>query len=1107
MDVFYKKIWQSSRVHLFLLLLFCCVSGYAQTQVITGKVIDAASGDPIPGATIKVVNSNVGVSADVNGGFTLNVSSGASLQFTSVGYNTVVLKAETGKAMLVKLTSNTGLEDVVVVAYGTQKKATVTGAISTINSKIFQDRGPTNNPIANIQGQVPGVVVTRSSAQPGRENWNFQIRGATSINNQDPLIILDGVALNNNNALNSINPDDIDNVSILKDAAASIYGARAAYGVVLITTKKGKSGQVVVQYTPSVSRKLLGLQPEMANVEQWAKGLIEAKINDNYGVIPATDLWYQMANFAIANNGNVILASQIPGYNGSSITSGLFYNGLPVPAFGDVKELNFTDTRMSEVLWGAATSTQHNLSIAGGGERNTFRASLGYLNDGSQLQFGNNGNQRYNLRLNNGFKFSEKVQLEANVSIEQNNIQQPTLYTTGSYSALGNGFQPGIPAFTQSGQPYQWGGVISPPGSLRDGGDNLENNTRILLNSTLNYKPVKHLTISGTAGYNMWFQDNKVQAKAVQFYSYDDRYLISTTPSRGTAGNITGNANYFRQNVNDKYYNLIGRITYENTFAKRHNVNIVAGASYERDEYNMFNTRTYNLGSDDVPSLNLGLSSGTAGFVTNDEARNHYALGSYFAKGTYDFDGKYLFEGSVRYDGSSKFIDEKRWKTFYSAQVGYRVSEEAFIKNLNVFSDLKFRASYGTTGNQGGIGLYDYLQSLNVGSSGVLLGSNIATSTTTTGNLVSLNRTWETVINKNLGVDFGFLKNRLTGTFELFEKRNKNMLVSRTYPGTLGIGAPQSNNGELKTWGWEGIVTWKDKIGSVGYSVSANITDSQNKIVYLNGTPLINAGFNGAVEGYSIGSYFGLQYAGRLQTQAEVDAYNRFYAPGGIVNGIGLPIASPLTNLPGQLSGLRPGDNSFADVNGDGKLTYGTSTSDMGDFVYLGSDIPRYTFGFNLSVQWKGFDMTTIFQGVGKRTIFRANGSANNWRTPYQSLGQAQVTAWIGNTWSPENTGAYFPNLHANTAFNNYNYQASTWSVENGAYLRLKNLVIGYTLPRELMAKSKLFSSLRLYASGSDLWEVSGIKDGWDPEITRTTSGNERYPFYRYLTFGANITF
>jgi len=1090
---------------LFFWYLFSVIA-YAQNSKISGKILDAQTKETIIGATIKIKGTSAGTVSDARGHFEINAVSSSILQISYVGYLAKEIPADAGAPMVISLTPNSSdLSEVVVVAYGTQKKPSVVGAIATVSSKVFEDRGPTNNPIANLQGQVPGMVVTRSSAQPGRENWNFQIRGATSVNGQDPLVILDGVALNNNNELNSINPNDIDNISVLKDGSASIYGARAAYGVVLITTKKGKAGKMQIQYDPSVSQKLLGLQPKMTNIDQWANGLIQAKTNDNYGVAPATDLWYQMANFALANKGKVILASQIPGNTTGGITAGAFYNGLPVPAFLDVKELDFIDVSLQQYLWGRATSTQHNLAASGGTEKNTYRVSLGYLNDGSQLRIGNNGNQRYNLRLNNNYKFSDRVQLETNIALEQNNIQQPTMYTTGSYSALGNGFQVGLPMYTQSGKPYQWGGVASPAGLLRDGGDNLENNSRALLNSTLTYNFMKHLTFTGTAGYNVWWQDDRVQTKTVRLYSYDDKYLTGTTaPSGGSTG---GSENYFRQNINDKYYNLIGRVTYSNTFNSVHDVALMIGSSYERDEYDMFNTRTYNLGSDDVPSLNLGLSSTQAGFVTNDEQRNHYALGSYFARATYAFKGKYLFEGTGRYDGSSKFIADKRWKSFYSLMGGWRLGEESFIKRTNIFSELKLRASYATSGSQGGIGLYDYLQSLNVSNSGTLLGTSLATATTTTGNLVSLDRTWETVIKRNLGVDFGVLNGRLNGTFEVFRNRNKNMLVSVTYPGTLGIGAPQSNNGDLQTWGWEGQLTWKDRVGQVTYTISGNITDSQNKLVYFNGVPALGAGYNATVEGYPLGSYFGLKYGGRFQTQAQVDAYNTaYYAPGGAINTIGIPAATPLTNLPGQNSGLRPGDNYYVDVNGDGKLTTGTSAKDMGDLVYLGSDVPRYTFGLTLGLQWKGFDFTSIFQGVGKRTIFRANGSANNWRTPFTALGQAQTTQWVNNTWTPENTNAFYPNLHTN-GINGYNYQISSWSVENGAYVRLKNLVIGYTLPQELLARTKAISRLRFYVSGSDLWEISGIHDGWDPETTRTTAGNERYPFYRYVTIGANITF
>ncbi|WP_345952862.1 TonB-dependent receptor [Mucilaginibacter sp. PAMB04168] len=1102
------KQWTRQLVITCFSMLLLYLHATAQTGPVTGRILDNQSNEPIVGATVKVKGQQLSTQTDVNGRFTINAPDGTVLQISYVGYTTKEVPASRSGVMSISIEANaSNLDEVVVVAYGAQKKATLTGAIATVSSKTFQDRGPTNNPIANLQGQVPGVVVTRSSAQPGRENWNFQIRGATSTNNQDPLIILDGVALNNNNALNSLNPSDIDNISVLKDASAAIYGARAAYGVVLITTKKGKSGTTQIQYDPTVSKKYIGLQPEMTNVEQWANGLKEAKINDYYGVVDPNDLWYQMANFALANNGTVVLGSQVPGYNGSfNVTPQLTYNGLPVPKFGDVKELNFTDTRMSDFLWGTATSTQHNLAVSGGSDKVTYRASLGYLNDGSQLRVGNNGNQRYNVRLNNGFRFSPKVNLDLSIALERNNIQQPTQYGYGGYSALSNGFQPGIPAYTQSGQPYQWGTVPSPPGALRDGGDNLEFNTRGYLNSTLTYNFAKHLTFSSTVGYNSWYQDAQIQTKSVRFYSYDDRYLITTNPSTGTAGNTGANANYYRGYVNDAYYNLVGRVTYANTFDKNHDMSVMLGSSYERDEYNSTYSRTYNLANEDIPYLGGGLTSGVGGFVDNGESRNHYALGSYFARGTYAFKSKYLFEGSVRYDGSSKFAAEKRWKAFYGLSAAWRMSEEGFIKRLNIFNDLKFRGSYSTRGSQADIGLYDYILQLQARTSNNLLGSSIATQTNSTGNLVSLNRTWETVRDMNLGFDFGVLKGKLSGTVDVFQRKNDNMLISVTYPGVLGIGAPRSNNGNLKTWGWEGVITWKDHIGQFNYTVSGNLTDSRNKLIYFNGNPLVASGFNSTVEGYSLNSYFGLQYAGRLQTQAEVDAYNKYYNVGGVNNNINLPAATALPNLPGQFSGLRPGDNSFADVNGDGKLSIGSSTADMGDLVYLGSDIPRLTFGLNFGFQWKGFDFYSIFQGVGNRTIFRAQGSQNNWRIPYTALGQAQVTSWIGKTWSPTNTDAYYPNLHSN-AINAYNYQASTWSVENGAYVRCKNIVVGYTLPKSLMQRTKAFKTVRFYLSGSDLFEFSGIRDGWDPEVTRTTQGNERYPFYRYVTLGANLTF
>lgn len=1089
-----------------LLLLMLQVPAQNNTAPITGKVTDAGTGLPIVGATVRVKGTRTAVVTDAAGVFHVNAAHSGLLLISYVGYGEQEIAVSDNLSGIQLKQSGKDLSDVVVVGYGTQKKATLTGAITTVGAKTFEDRGPINNPLESLQGQAPGVIVTRTSAQPGRENWGFQIRGATSTNGQNPLVILDGVALQPDNlTLNSINPADIDNISFLKDASAAIYGARAAFGVVLITTKRAKSGRPILQYDGSVSRKLIALQPRLLSVRQWGAGLMQAQVNDNYGITPPnTNVWYEAGVFAAnpPDSGYIDLTA-LPGYSGSAAV-GLLYNGLQVPLFGDVKDLTYFNTNMQKILWGNATSTQHNLSFSGRNEKSGYRVSFGYLNDGSQLQWGLNGNQRYNIRLNHDHSFSQAVKLETNIALEQNNIQQPSMLSNGGYSALSNYSQPGIPAFSKNGQPYEWGTVYSAPGQLSLGGDNKENNTRVLLNSTLTYNIVKHLTFTGTAGYNAFFQNTSVQQKQIQYYSYSGKIPLLTFPTAGTLG---GNGSFYNKTFKkDPYYNLIARMEYRNTFNKVHDMSVMVGSSYERDEFDSTSTRTYNLANDNIPSLNLGVASGTAGYVTNGETQNHYALASFFGRATYSYKNKYLLEGLGRYDGSSKFVASNQWKTFYGVSAGWRITEEEFMKSQNILNDLKLRVSYGETGNQGGIGLYDYVQSLNANAGGPLLGSTPVVSVTTAGSLVSLTRTWETVRNENVGVDFAILQNRLSGSFDYFRKENINMLLGQTYPAVLGATAPALNIGDLKTWGWEGSLTWRDRLGKdLSYSISVNMTDNQNKLVHYGGANVLTNGYNSTVEGYALGSYFGLEYGGRIQTQKQLDAYNAQYAPTASTNNVNLPVPTPLASPAGQLSGLRPGDNMFRDVNGDGKLSIGTNTKNPGDLVYLGRDDPRYSFGINLGVQWKGFDFLTIFQGVGKRTIFRTS----NWRVPYGTVFQGQSNAWWGNTWTSDHPNAFFPNLHSNgnSIINTYNYQISSWSVENGAYLRLKNLVVGYTVPQRLMSRLKSVQKIRFYFSGSDLWEITHIHDGWDPEATRTVSTNERYPFYRYITFGANVTF
>ncbi len=1079
-----------------------------QDHTIEGTVRDSATGNPIPGASIRVKGSKRGVAADEHGHFVISLPSGRDiLVISATGYTPFEVAATSGTVNIRLVGVNQQLNDVVVVGYGTQKKATLTGAVATINDKVFQDRGPISNPFEALQGQAPGVIVTRTSGQPGKENWNFQIRGITSTNSAPPLVILDGVALSDNTELSILNPLDIDNISFLKDASASIYGARAAYGVVLITTKRARSGRPVIEYDGSVSRKFTALMPHLLGIRQWGQGLMQATINDNYGITPpSTSLWYEEGFFAAnpPDSGWIDLTA-LPGWGGSAIP-GLLYNGQQVPTFGDVKDLTYFNTNMQKILWGNANSTMHNLSFSGRNNRSGYRLSLGYLNDGSQLQWGTNGYQRYNVRLNHDYSFSKSVKLETNISLERGDIQQPSLLTFTGYSALSNYGQPGQPALSKNGQPYEWGTVPSPPGMLKYGGANKTYDSRINAITNLTWNIVDHLSFVGTAGYNTLFEEINNQQKQVNFYTYNDEYKQNPTP---VAGMSNGGGSFYAKTLNrDTYYDLTGRLQYHNTFARDHEVGVMAGTSYERDEVDNWNTTTYDLADDNSPSLNLGVNSTTAGFVANTEAQNHYALASFFGRVTYSYKNRYLVEGLGRYDGSSKFTAADRWKPFYGASLGWRISEENFMKNQNVFNDLKLRASYGEAGNQGGIGEYDYIQLLNANSNQALLGTAPVVSVSTTGTLVSLNRTWETVKKKNIGVDFATLRNRLTGTFDYFWNENANMLLDQTYPAVLGASAPAENIGDLRTWGWEGILTWQDRIGKdFSYSVSVNMTNNEDKLVHYGGANVVSKGYNSNVEGYPVGSYFGLKYAGRIQSQKQLDAYNAAYAPTGSTNNVGLPIPTPLASPAGQFSGLRPGDNMYKDVNGDGKLNIGTSTKDMGDLVYLGRDDPNYAWGTTLGVRWKGFDIQAIFQGVMKRSVWRT-GSTANWDVPYGTVYQSQGNYWWGNVWSPTHPNAHYPNLHTGGGgINGYNYQASSWSMQNGAYMRLKNAVIGYSVPQKIIDRWKGVTRLRFYVSGSDLWEITHIHDGWDPEVIRTVNGNERYPFYRYLTFGANLTF
>ena len=690
----------------------------------------------------------------------------------------------------------------------------------------------------------------------------------------------------------------------------------------------------------------------------------------------------------------------------------------------------------------------------------------------------NNNNQRYNLRLNNTFHVTDKFDIESVLSFFRQDQVAPT--QVGS-ALTASTQQPGFPSSTTDGKPYAWGTWGAPNWYCELGGDNKLKVTGINISEMFKYTFNEHFNAVATLGYNTNNATRDIQRTSIDWYNYAGTKKVMTNPQQEES-------NYIKSNSQTDLYTLNAYANWSQTFADKHDIAVMLGTQYSFKEYDYTTTKAKNI----LPSLDIINGIGEVTLV-NDNNKGpekwQEALLSYFARVNYDYLSKYLLEGNFRYDGSSKFQPENRWAFFWGVSAGWRLSEEALIKNLNIFDDLKLRVSYGTVGNQGGIDRYDGIQLYNFNQNkGALIGGEKISYIDTNGKLLSMDREWETIQNYNVGLDFGLFGNRLKGTAELFWKVCENMLIDVSYPATLGDKAPTANVGSFKANGFEGNLNWSDKIGKVGYSIGGTFTYTTNKLTDNGGSATITDGVRSDREGYPLNSVFGLKYAGKIRNEEQLEKYLYRYTGN---NTIDMP-----TNL-------RLGDNMYEDVNGDGKLT-------EEDYVYLGTDDPKISFSFNGGLNWNGFDFSVVFQGVGERTIWRtgsSNKSNDAWRIPVMKPHLNSPNFSVGDVWSPENPGAYYPTYTNVDQINTYNYRCSSWSVENGNYLRLKNISLGYTFPAKWLEKTKFLTYARVYVTGSDLWETSKIRDGWDPEASREVTAYGRYPFTRNVTFGLNLTF
>lgn len=1034
----------------------------AQTQKkVTGKVVDTV-GEPLIGVNITLVGQTGGTITDIDGNYSMNVPVGSHLKFSYIGYKDQVIVVASQQVINVKMQEDSEvLDEVVVVGYGTQKKETLTGAVTVVSDKMLKSKGTMSSPLQGLQGQVPGVMITRNSSAPGDESWGMKLRGAVSANGSDPLIVIDGVAYEGVNALRNINPSDIQSINFLKDASAAIYGSRAAGGVVLVTTKQAKEGKAKIEYSGSYTYKMVGLQPELMSLKEWSNAVLQARYNDGY---TDADTWVQYAKLALANEGSYIDMNH---------SSNPFAS-----AFTDVKDFVFMDTNWTDILFGNAASTQHDLAISGGTEKNLYRLSVGYMYDDSNLKWGNNNNKRFNLRLTNKLKVFDNFTVESVIAYNRQDQVAPSQIG----STLTAGYpQPGLPASTVDGRPYSWGTWMSPIWFAEMGGDNQLKVSEINISEKFTYNINKHLDVVANVGYNTGIASRDVKKLAITSYNY-----AGTEINDGPLISAQKNSSYEKTSSRTDFYSLIGYLNYHNTFKEKHNINAMLGAQYELKEYDSFGVSVKDI----QKSLEVVNGAGELSLKDKHGTKWQEAVMSYYSRLNYNYKEKYLFEVNMRYDGSSKFQPSNRWDFFYGLSGGWRLSEETFMKNIKWLNDLKLRLSYGEVGNQNGIDRYDGTQFYKFESlSGAYLGTNKAPIIDTNGKIASVGREWERIKNYNVGVDFSVLNSRLTGTVEVFMKRNDNMLVNVAYPGVLGDGAGLSNDGKFKAWGYEGNIGWADKIGKVTYRIGGTFSYATNKLTDIGGVSVLSSGFKDKQQGYPLNSIFGLRYVGKAQNDDQRQKYlYRFLSS----NTIGIPSDKE----------FRLGDNMYEDVNKDGKLDYN-------DYVYLGTDDPKISYSFNLGAEWNGFDLSLVFQGVGKRTIFRTGDNKGNetWRIPMKAVYQNTSNQSVGNVWSPETPNAHYPTYTNKGTINDYNYQASSWSVEDGSYIRLKNVTLGYNVPSVFLAKTKAISACRLYITGTDLWEKSKINDGWDPEASSKVKEAGRFPFVRTVTFGLNVTF
>ena len=1045
-----------------------------QTQV-AGVVNDAMG--PVIGASVLEKGTTNGTITDFDGRFTLNVRSGATLVISYIGYKTQEVKVVAGKEINVLMSEDTEtLEEVVVVGFGTQKKVNLTGSVGVTTSKEIEAR-PVSTATQALQGLVPGLNITTNTGELDK-SMSINIRGNGTIDNGSsgaPLILIDGME----GDINTVNPQDIENISVLKDAAAaSIYGSRAPFGVILITTKKGTAGKTVINYNNNFRFSSPIRMPEQMDSYTFANYYNYAAHNAGWGdqFSPAT--LQRMLDFQAAGGTN----------KGGLLDNGSVY-GKPA---GDPFTTGYANVDWyKEIYKGSAFSQEHNLSMSGGNERVSYYASLGFLDQNGLLRHGDDTKDRFNVTTKINANLTSWLKFNYSMRYTRQDNSRPSKFGNGLYEKIGRQTWPNLPVYDENGF-YHNSNADTPAMQLELGGVRGTQNDRIYHQGAFLIEPIKNWVTHVEFNYSTNTTD--VRETSLPYYNHDVNGNVVDTKGTSSLYQSFSKENFTNWNIYSNYSFTLDDV---------HNFKTMVGFQSEENRQKFFSAKAYGLQVEELPELNLMSHTQGNGASRSPEVsgyRNEWASAGFFGRINYDYQGRYMAEANLRYDGSSRFRRGNRWQWSPSFSLGWNVAQEKFWEDFaDVCNQLKLRLSYGVLGNMNTTGWYPTYRSMTLGSvNGNWLQNGIKPNTSYVGSLISTALTWEQVRNWNIGVDFGLFNNRLTGSFDYFIRYTDNMVGPAVeMPGVLGIAVPKTNNSNLKTQGWELSIAWQDRLeNGLNYSARFNLSDARTYIEEYYGNPTNS--LDNYIAGRETGEIWGYTTVGIAQTQQEMDAH--LAAVGGQA---GVSTREWLA-----------GDIMYKDMDGKSGITSGAYTlEDHGDLTVIGNNTPRFHFGLDLNASWKGFDVRAFFQGVMKRDLWIGSpmfwGVAGNmwWSAGFKEHGDFwhdQPLGLQGHEIPANTTGAYYPRPVFDST---RNQQCQTRYLQDASYIRLKNLQFGYTIPRNVINKIGL-QNCRIYVSGENLWTGTNLNRTFDPE-TATGGYNgygNSYPLTSTWAFGLSVT-